>query len=267
MSQEGLVSWHDALVPPKKRLSEAETTQRVLDAATRLVQRDGLVLDLRLRMEEVIEHAGVARAAVYRRWPSRDALAVDVLRHVATVVEPPTVGPEVLADVVTRAARRRSDRGDRVALAGSMLGEAAAVEVELLFSSPEWRTYLLLVAAVDALPDAGTREVIAEVLVDSEARRRERLIAAYRLLAEELALQVVGSAGLDTLVRTAASLIRGSVTQAWRVAPREGAARAAADVRAAMPALVSIHLAPDPDRDLPADWAASLRTKVRSLAQ
>ena len=52
----------------------------ILDAARELLIRDGYT---RLRLEHVAAHAGVGKATIYRRWPSKEALAQALLADLA----------------------------------------------------------------------------------------------------------------------------------------------------------------------------------------
>jgi AcrR family transcriptional regulator len=52
----------------------------ILDAARELLIRDGYT---RLRLEHVAAYAGVGKATIYRRWPSKEALAQALLADLA----------------------------------------------------------------------------------------------------------------------------------------------------------------------------------------
>ena len=52
----------------------------ILDAARELLIKDGYT---RLRLEHVAAHAGVGKATIYRRWPSKEALAQALLSDLA----------------------------------------------------------------------------------------------------------------------------------------------------------------------------------------
>ena len=53
----------------------------ILDAARELLVRDGFT---KLRLEGVAARAGVGKATIYRRWPSKEALALDLLLELAS---------------------------------------------------------------------------------------------------------------------------------------------------------------------------------------
>lgn len=52
----------------------------ILDAALTHLVKEGFA---DLRLEHVAAHAGVGKATIYRRWPSKEALALDVLMQLA----------------------------------------------------------------------------------------------------------------------------------------------------------------------------------------
>jgi AcrR family transcriptional regulator len=52
----------------------------ILDSALTQLIKDGFA---DLRLEHVAAHAGVGKATIYRRWPSKEALALDVLMQLA----------------------------------------------------------------------------------------------------------------------------------------------------------------------------------------
>ena len=77
------------------------THRRILDAARELLTQ-GSFADF--RMEHVAARAGVSKAAIYRRWSSKQALAQEVLVELAgphiTVAETGNTREELLAAVV-----------------------------------------------------------------------------------------------------------------------------------------------------------------------
>src|SRR5512140_3521526 len=58
----------------------AQTRDRVLDAAARILDREGYS---RLTMERVAAESGAAKTTVYRRWPSKAALCMDLYLDIA----------------------------------------------------------------------------------------------------------------------------------------------------------------------------------------
>ena len=70
----GGVSQPAAAGPKRGRPRSEEADRAILAAATELLAEGGLG---GMSMEEVAARAGVSKATVYRRWPSRGALALD----------------------------------------------------------------------------------------------------------------------------------------------------------------------------------------------
>jgi AcrR family transcriptional regulator len=65
----------------------------VLDAALALVIEGGYPA---ATIEEIAARSGVAKTTIYRWWPSRPALVVDLLMELAAAVAPPPAGPNPL---------------------------------------------------------------------------------------------------------------------------------------------------------------------------
>jgi AcrR family transcriptional regulator len=74
MSGEGLSNGQS-----RGRPRDADADARILRAAVELLTEVGAEATT---MSAVIEHSGVARATVYRRWPNREALLIAALREV-----------------------------------------------------------------------------------------------------------------------------------------------------------------------------------------
>src|SRR5215472_682720 len=87
---------------------------RVLDAAWDLLHARGFTA---LTVEEVAERAGVAKTTVYRRWPTKDHLAVALAARILGEVPIADTG-DLRADL-TRFATTLADGLDRLRLAGN----------------------------------------------------------------------------------------------------------------------------------------------------
>jgi AcrR family transcriptional regulator len=81
----------------------------ILDATRELLVEDGFA---GLRLEHVAARAGVGKATIYRRWPSKEALALELVMELATphiaVPETGDTRAELLA-AVTKAVRALTD--------------------------------------------------------------------------------------------------------------------------------------------------------------
>ena len=89
-------------LPPLRGRPRSDRVHRaILDATRELLVRDGFT---RLRLERVAARAGVGKATIYRRWPSKDALALELLFELAAphidVVESGDTREELLAVVM-----------------------------------------------------------------------------------------------------------------------------------------------------------------------
>jgi AcrR family transcriptional regulator len=87
-------------------------------------------------IEAIAERAGVAKTTIYRSWPNRAALIVDLLMDMAGNAVPPPSGPDPLAAVRTemRGIARASDH---------VMGDLLTALVAEAQRDPEIRTALL----------------------------------------------------------------------------------------------------------------------------
>ncbi len=68
-------------LPPLRGRPRSDRIHRaILDATRELLVQDGFT---RLRLERVAARAGVGKATIYRRWPSKEALALELLFDLA----------------------------------------------------------------------------------------------------------------------------------------------------------------------------------------
>ncbi len=70
----------DPLPPLRGRPRSDRIHRAILDATRELLVQDGFT---RLRLERVAARAGVGKATIYRRWPSKEALALELLFDLA----------------------------------------------------------------------------------------------------------------------------------------------------------------------------------------
>jgi AcrR family transcriptional regulator len=61
--------------PSRGRPRNQQTHGAILDAARSLLSRDG---ELRFSIEQVASAAGVSKASIYRRWPTKGALLIEL---------------------------------------------------------------------------------------------------------------------------------------------------------------------------------------------
>jgi AcrR family transcriptional regulator len=103
------------------RPREPETDRRILDAAFRLMARQGYV---RMSMDAVAAEAGVTKPTIYRRYPGKIQLALAAIVAYCDQ-EPPVYSGETRADLIAQLNhfRRAIERPFGMALLGTVLAE------------------------------------------------------------------------------------------------------------------------------------------------
>jgi AcrR family transcriptional regulator len=94
---------------PREDPRVARSRQAVIDAATELLLADGLAA---VTVEAVLARSGVARSTLYRHWPGRAELLVDVLRRLvppSTTTPPPGPFRHRLEAIALQVARELQD--------------------------------------------------------------------------------------------------------------------------------------------------------------
>ena len=111
--------------PGRPRSDEAN--RAILDAARDLLIEEGFT---RLRLEHVAARAGVGKATIYRRWPSKEALTLDLVLGLA--------GPHLdIADVGdTRAEFRAATRNPLEAIIGTAWGPVIRAMLSQIAANP-----------------------------------------------------------------------------------------------------------------------------------
>ncbi|HYH33255.1 MAG TPA: TetR/AcrR family transcriptional regulator [Pseudonocardia sp.] len=201
----------------RRRLTDQETEQRMLDAAVGMVNETGLTVSLEhISLEEVIREAGVARSAVYRRWPYKDLFFSDLLRELARATAPASVGGRETTDaLLAEVAAQRLDglgspEGRRAVLLELFRREQ---DFEIVHRSAEWRTYLALHATFLGLPDGDLRDEVRAALTESERGFTTRIAAGWQQWAELFGYRVRPAVGIgfETLAALVSAHFRGMV--------------------------------------------------------
>lgn len=163
----------------------------MLDAGARLIGRLGLSLSLEhVSMEDLIKDAGVSRTSSYRRWPTKDAFAADLLLHIAENTRLTTdfapyasavrlIDPELVAHL--------DDPQARWNLIVEAFRTLTAADFAATMASETWRSYLVLRTAQGSLPDGALRERIRAALATTE-----RSFTDYRARALQAASGLMG---------------------------------------------------------------------------
>ncbi len=212
-----------------RRLSDRETEQRMLQAAVAMIHRTGLTVSLEhISFEDVIRDAGVARSAVYRRWPYKDLFFSDLVKELAKDATPGIVAEEV--DLMQRVLATRLDWFGSPELRRSLLVELfrqlSLLDFEAICGSPGWRTYLALHATFASMPPGELRDQVQAALAQSEQARLGRLAKAWEQLAGLFGYRLRPELGatFETVATLLTATMRGLVIMALG-APEVGAWR------------------------------------------
>jgi AcrR family transcriptional regulator len=203
----------------RRRLSDAETEQRMLRAAVAMVSRTGLTVSLdHIGLEDVIRDAGVSRSAVYRRWPYKDLFISDLVKQLAK-----TATPTIVADELAMIRRIVAGRLDwletpelRHGLVMELFRQLSLLDFQTLYESAGWRTYLALHATFMSLADGDLRNQVGAALAESEREHRAQVARAWELLAGLLGYRLRPEAGVtfEVLATLLDAAIRGLVIMA-----------------------------------------------------
>lgn len=161
----------------------------MLAAGERFVREHGLSLSLEhLSMEDLFREAGVSRTSSYRRWPTKDQFAADLLVRLARTGLGDDLGylADALADLPADLAAGVGTQDGRHELLVEVLRRSMVGDFAATVDSPRWRAYLTLRAAHVGLPDGALRDDVAEALRETErgfTRVRAVTLAAVAELA------------------------------------------------------------------------------------
>lgn len=99
----------------------AETDDRILDATLRQLADMGYA---RMSVDAIAEAAGTTKPTIYRRWPSKEALAVAALAHLQAEDQPQPTG-STKADLIAllRDFRKKLLRPNGMSMIGTLLAE------------------------------------------------------------------------------------------------------------------------------------------------
>ncbi|WP_203744692.1 TetR/AcrR family transcriptional regulator [Actinoplanes cyaneus] len=168
-----------------RRLSDAETRDRMLRTAIEMIDRDGLTVSLEhISFEAVIRAADVSRSTAYRHWQYKDQFYGDLVRELAR-----TAGPPIVRDEISLIKHVLADHEDglttpegRHRVMIELIRRLAVFDLEAVLASPAWRTYHALCATVSGLTDNDLRNQVQAALAESENTRIARIADAWRAL-------------------------------------------------------------------------------------
>ena len=264
-----------------RRLSDAETGQRMLQAALAMVNQSGLTVSLEhISFEDVIREAGVSRSAVYRRWPYKDLFFSDLVKELARDTTPDVTGGELelIQQIIARHEDWLQTPQQRHELLLELFRELALFDFQSVYGSPGWRTYLALHATFLSLADGQLRDEVQAALAESERRRAARIAAAWAQLTRLFGyrLRPETGASFGTLATLLSAALRGLVIMALSTPALAGERLraspfgAAAEQEWSLPALglasvASGLLEPDPDVSWDDERVAYVRAALRQL--
>lgn len=207
----------------RQRISDVETERRMLATATEMVTSTGLTVSLEhIRLEDVIREAGVARSAVYRRWPYKDMFFSDLLRQLASAAEAGMLPEDaVAAESIRRIAAEHLDWVEtpelRHRLILEILREVGLANFQFFHESAQWRTYLALHATFLSLPAGDLRTDVQDALTRSEHQVTAQIAATYEYVAELLGYRIRPE--LDATFETMAQLLNATMRGLVLMAP------------------------------------------------
>lgn len=172
----------------RPRLSDAETEERMLKAGLQFVAQQGLSLSLEhLSMENLIQAAGVSRTSSYRRWPTKDTFAADLLLTLAQAADlsgdVPGLTEALAATSGAAFVELETQQGRRNAVV-EVLRVLFDTDFLAMLHSADWRSYIALRAGHIGLPAGDLRTRVAEALAQTEQRFTRARAAAFRMLAD-----------------------------------------------------------------------------------
>ncbi|WP_051325412.1 TetR/AcrR family transcriptional regulator [Glycomyces tenuis] len=199
----------------RRRISDTETEERMLATAVEMINETGLTVSLEhLRFEDVIRAAGVARSAVYRRWPYKDLFFADLLRELARGTDAAAIGELESKRGMAQAAAEHADLVEtpegRERLGAELI--RGARDFETLQHSSAWRTYLALHATFLSLEEGRLRDEVRETLSEAEAGFVRRISDSYRELTGLLGYRIRPGSGVsfEQLAAMASAALRGT---------------------------------------------------------
>ena len=264
-----------------RRLSDHETEQRMLQAAVRMVNRNGLTVSLdHISLEDVIRDADVSRSAVYRRWPYKDLFFSDLIKELARTATPTIVSDEIelISQIVAEHAGWLETPEMRHSLLTELFRQLSLFDFQTLYASPQWRTYVALHATFMSLADGQLRDQVQLALAQSEQAHVARVARAWELMAGLFGYRLRPELGasFETVATLLDATMRGLVIMALsrpEIAGHRAQASpfgAAATDEWSLPALGMASIAwaflePDPDVEWDAERLASVRAALAAL--
>jgi AcrR family transcriptional regulator len=169
------------------RPRDPKTDERIIGAAAQLLRERGFE---RMTVDDVAAEAGVGKATVYRRWPSKDDLAVAAMERLYTV-EIPDVDTGSLRGDVTESYR------SVLAFVGSSQG-AAYLKMSIAESVRDERIAALYRTATERAEESA-RKMYLRAVDRGEVRKEVDLDYAVQWLGGLLAVRAITNRPFPTL--------------------------------------------------------------------
>ncbi|MFC9756173.1 hypothetical protein [Streptomyces sp. NPDC056921] len=270
----------------RRRLTDTETARRTLDAALAMIERTGLTVSLdHLSFEDVIREAGVARAAVYRRWPYKGLFFSDLLKELARNAPAAAgadgrLGEEAVRRVALEHIEQFATAEGRHELCVELLRLGALQDFEAMHASTQWRSYIALHATFLSLADDALQGEVQAALAAAEQELNDRIAQSYARLAALFGLRLRPRlhTSFDELATHLNATMRGFVLTALarpdlaRRQPKSGVLDTNATADWSPPALgvaatALAYLEPDPAVTWDARHVAAVRDALPTMAQ
>ncbi len=264
----------------RSRLSDQQTADRMISAATGMIQESGLTVSLEhISVEEVIRRADVSRTSAYRRWPHRGDFFADLLRALAR--DPVLrIGSEERQSELSATLEAHLDwletADGRARLYREAVRIGGSADLRMLATSNLWRSYIALQAAVLSAPDDAFRAELTAHLAASERQTHERLARNYAMLATLFGFRLRADAriGFDDIAVLCSSLMNGVAIKAQSDAgllSRTAGAPGLPSEQWTLPAIGCYaiqlqYLEPDPDVHWNGERIAEVRNLLRLAA-
>ena len=256
----------------------------MIAAAIDMIRESGLTVSLdHLSVEDVIRRADVSRTAVYRRWKYKDEFFADLLRHLARDPHPAVITSQFRPDELRRLAVDHIDWVDtaegRERLFAELVRVGGAMDLAMLATSHQWRSYMALQAAVLSIEEGDFRAELQAILADSERQIHQRLGANYAAIADLLGYRIRPDAKVtfDDIAIMCSSMMNGAAVKAQSdasvlthtvgVAERLDQQGPWSVAAAACYAIQALYLEPDPDVTWTEERIARVKDVMRRAAE
>lgn len=269
----------------RRRLGEAETAERMLQTGVRMVSEVGLQVSFdALRLEEVITAAGVARSAVYKRWPRKEQYYAELLLRLASQAHAATTvfessSPSVVLGVAQQNLELFDSQQGRKSLLVEMCRQGAQHNYDSVVSRPDWSIYVTLHAALQTLPDNDFRNTLRCTLNRAEQEFAEKVtyfyeriinILGYRVSAQMPGttisqLAMMGAAAVEGVAIRSAAMLEMQDNRLQMDPFQTGSTRAWSHVSLLFTSLVVSCLEPDPGHGWKSDEIKQVPVKLGQL--